>query len=174
MARVGLAVVGGCSGCLAVLVDESVAGGVSSDRLAGPIGDDFAGRRVGVAQDCDAVGACCSARRIRVAALEVAVVPDEGAVQQFAAHRADPAFGIGIGDRRGGRRADDRRAVAAEHVVERGDELAGARRGSGTGSFVRWSIVKFRAAWVVQAPVGCWVMPARCTRRVSSSMKNST
>ena len=31
----------GCSGCLAVLVDESAAGGVSSDRLAGPVGDDF-------------------------------------------------------------------------------------------------------------------------------------
>src|SRR5258705_174623 len=36
--------VGGCrgggSGCLAVLVDESAAGGVSSDRLARPVGDD--------------------------------------------------------------------------------------------------------------------------------------
>jgi hypothetical protein len=35
----GLAVVGG-SGCVAVLVDESAAGGVSSDRSAGPILDD--------------------------------------------------------------------------------------------------------------------------------------
>jgi len=35
-------------------------------------------------------------------------------------------------------------------------------------------IVKFRAACAVQAPVGLVVMPARCTRRVSSSMKNNT
>jgi hypothetical protein len=38
---VGLAVVRGGSGCVVVLVDESVAGGVSSDRLAGPVRDDF-------------------------------------------------------------------------------------------------------------------------------------
>ena len=39
VARVGLAVDG--SGCLLVLVDESVAGVVSSDRSAGPIRDNF-------------------------------------------------------------------------------------------------------------------------------------
>lgn len=33
---------------------------------------------------------------------------------------------------------------------------------------------KFRAAWVVQAPVGVAVFPARCTRRVPISMKNRT
>ena len=37
---VGLAV-GSVSGCLAVLVDESAAGHVSSDRLAGAVGEDF-------------------------------------------------------------------------------------------------------------------------------------
>jgi hypothetical protein len=30
------------------------------------------------------------------------------------------------------------------------------------------------SCWAVQAPVGWLVMPARCTRRFSSSMKNST
>jgi hypothetical protein len=35
-------------------------------------------------------------------------------------------------------------------------------------------IMKFRAAWVVQTPVGFVVMPARCTRCRSSSMKNRT
>jgi hypothetical protein len=40
VAHVGLVVVGG-SGCFAVLVDESVAGGVSSYWRAGPIGDNF-------------------------------------------------------------------------------------------------------------------------------------
>jgi hypothetical protein len=33
---------------------------------------------------------------------------------------------------------------------------------------------KLRAAWVVQVRVGWVVMPARCTRRRSSSMKNRT
>jgi hypothetical protein len=37
---VGLAV-GSVSGCLAVLADESAAGGMSSHRLAGAVGDDF-------------------------------------------------------------------------------------------------------------------------------------
>ena len=38
-------VVGIVSGCLAVLVDESVAGGVSLDRPAGPVLDDFRSAR---------------------------------------------------------------------------------------------------------------------------------
>ena len=33
---------------------------------------------------------------------------------------------------------------------------------------------RLRACWVTQAPSGLAVTPARCTRRVSSSMKNST
>ena len=33
---------------------------------------------------------------------------------------------------------------------------------------------RLRACWVVQSPVGCFVMRARRTRRVSSSIKNST
>ena len=104
---------------------------------------------------------------------ELSVVPDEGAVAELAADGADPAFRVGVRDRRVRRGANDRRAVAAEDVIERADELAGAvadqepdRRS------VR--IMKFRAAWVVQAPVGLRVMPARCTRRRSSSMKNRT
>ena len=94
--------------------------------------------------------------------------------QQFAADGADPAFRVRVRDRRVGRRADDRRAVAAEDVVERGDELAGAVADQEPDRAVGSRIMKFRAAWVVQAPVGFVVMPARCTRRVSSSMKNST
>ena len=35
-------------------------------------------------------------------------------------------------------------------------------------------IKKFRAAWVVQGPVGLVVIPPRCTRRVQISMKHNT
>src|ERR1700704_6252326 len=90
---VRLAVVGS-SGCLAVLVDESAAGGVSSDRLAGPVRDDFA--RVGRALTEAAV------RSVRVVVLdvlveelfEVSVVTDEGPVAEFAACGTDPSFRI--------------------------------------------------------------------------------
>ena len=35
-------------------------------------------------------------------------------------------------------------------------------------------IERFRACWVTQAPCGLVVMPARWTRRVACSIKNST
>ena len=57
---------------------------------------------------------------------ELSAVPDEGAVEELAAHGADPPFRVGVRDRRARRGADDRRAVASEDLVERGDELAGA------------------------------------------------
>src|ERR1700704_2705597 len=89
VAGVGLAVVGG-SGCLAVLVDESVAGGVLSDRSAGPIFDDFGVVRCALAE--------AAMRSVRVVVLDVvarelfgvAVVPDEGVVAEFASDGADP------------------------------------------------------------------------------------
>jgi hypothetical protein len=113
------------SGCLAVLVDESVAAAVSSDRSAGPIFDDFA-----------IVGCALSETAVRPTGVvvrdvfveqpfEVAVVPDEGAVQEFAAHRANPAFRERVRDGRTRRGADDRRSGASEHLIERADELAG-------------------------------------------------
>src|SRR2546430_498868 len=91
---------GGGSGCLAVLVDESAAGGVSSDRSAGPIRDDVGVVRCALPEA--AVGP------VRVVVLDVLVeemlhmlvVPDEGAVAQFAACGADPAFRVRVRDRR--------------------------------------------------------------------------
>jgi len=58
--------------------------------------------------------------------LQLSAVPDEGAVEKFAAHGADPTFRVRVRDRRVGRGADDRRAVAAEDLIERANELAGA------------------------------------------------
>jgi len=78
------------SGCLAVLVDESAAGGVSSARSAGPMFDDIA--IVGCALMQSAVGSVgVVVRDVLVQEpVEVRAVPDQGAVEEFAAHRADP------------------------------------------------------------------------------------
>ena len=57
---------------------------------------------------------------------ELSAVPDEGAVAEFAAYGADPAFRVGVRDRRGGRGANDRRTVTAEDFIECANELAGA------------------------------------------------
>ena len=59
-------------------------------------------------------------------AVELALVPDEGAVEQLAAKGADPAFGEGVGHRGPDRGLDDPEAFAVEDLVEGGDELAAA------------------------------------------------
>jgi hypothetical protein len=81
------------SGFLAVLVDESVAGGLPSDRLARPVRDNVGAVGCALAE--------AAVRAIRVVVLEVfaeellelVVVPDEGPVAEFAPDGADPAFG---------------------------------------------------------------------------------
>lgn len=111
---------------MAVLVDESAAGGVSSDRLAGPRLDDAA--IVGCALAEGPVGP------VRVVVLDVLAqelfqllaIPYEGAIEELAAHGANPAFRIRIRDRGARWCADDRRAFGSEDLVERPDELAGA------------------------------------------------
>src|SRR5439155_26155035 len=57
---------------------------------------------------------------------QLAAVPDEGAVAELAAHGTDPAFRIGVRDWGTWWRANDRRTVGAEDLVERHGELAGA------------------------------------------------
>jgi hypothetical protein len=98
---------------------------MSSDRLAGPVRDD-----VGVG--------CSLAERlvgpVGVVVLDVlaeepfelAAVPDEGAIEKLAAHAGDPAFRVGVRDRGTRWRVDNRRAVAAKDLVERGDERTGS------------------------------------------------
>ena len=98
--RVGTSHLGGStraaggSGCGAVLVDEPAAGGVASDRLAWPIVDDVVGV-VGCALVEAAVGS------VGVVVLEVLVeqsselafVPDDRAVEELVAQRANPPLG---------------------------------------------------------------------------------
>jgi hypothetical protein len=85
-----------CSGCLAVLVHEAAAGRVLSDRSAGPIRDDF-----GIVWCALAEAAEGSVRFVVLDVLgeelfELSVVPDEGAVDQFVACSADPAFRVRV------------------------------------------------------------------------------
>jgi hypothetical protein len=104
---------------LSVFVDESVAAGVSSDRSAGPILDNVA--VVGCALPEPAVWATHVVMRdvFVEEPFEAWSVPDEGPVEEFAAHGADPPFCIGVRDWGARRRADDGRAVGSEHVIER-------------------------------------------------------
>src|SRR3954465_13843846 len=99
---------GGGSGCLVVLVDDSATGGVSSDRLAGPIGDDFGVVGGPFAQRPVGPGRVVLSARpvgpVRVVVLDVVAeeppellaVPDEGAVEKLAAHGADPTFRVRV------------------------------------------------------------------------------
>jgi hypothetical protein len=164
---------GSGSGCLAVLVDESAAGEVSSDRLAGPVRD-----------GCGAVGralAECSVGPVRVVVLDVfaqelfqlPTVPDEGAVEELATHGADPAFRVSVRDWGMWWCADDRRAGLRKISSKAATNWPAPSRIRNRMSREQF-IMRFRAAWVVQCPLGLAVMPARWTRLVWSSMKNST
>ena len=56
--------------------------------------------------------------------LELALVPGDGAVEEFSAYRSDPAFGERVGHRRTDRSLEDLEAFGAEDFVETVDELA--------------------------------------------------
>ena len=56
----------------------------------------------------------------------VALVPDDGAVKQFASKGADPAFGKGVGYGDMNWSLENLVALGAEDLVEVGNELAGA------------------------------------------------
>jgi len=80
------------------------------------------------------------------------------------------------GVRRLDRRDDHLGTLGAEHVVEATTELGVPVADEERTCRRRSASIKsrLRACWVTQAPSGLAVTPARWTRRVSSSMKNST
>ena len=108
-------------------------------------------------------------------AFELVLVPDDGAVEEFASQGPDPAFGERVGDGRSDGGLEDLEAFGAEDLVEAVDELAASvtDQRPGIGESVAWRRNRLRAAWVVQAPVGLAVIPAKNTSRVVTSMKNS-
>ena len=55
---------------------------------------------------------------------ELVLVPDDGAVEEFAADGSDPPLCVGVGLWRPDRGLEDVEAFGAEYLVERVDELA--------------------------------------------------
>jgi len=56
--------------------------------------------------------------------LEVSLVPDDGAIEELAACRSDPALGKRVGHWRADRSLEDLEPFGAEDLVEGVDELA--------------------------------------------------
>jgi hypothetical protein len=108
--------------------------------------------------------------------LEVAAVEDQQPVEAFGAHGADEAFGDRVRFRCSHGRADNLDAFASEDSVEVTRELVVAITERKRTGFDRSLSVQasWRASWVTQPPPGFVVQPARCTRRLPSSMKKST
>ena len=107
--------------------------------------------------------------------VELAAVPDDGAVEELASKGADPAFGERVRHGSAYRCLEDLAAFGSEDLVEGVDELAGAVAHERPASASWWPcwINRFRAAWVVQTPLGWSVIAAKYTVRVAMSMKNS-
>ena len=104
---------------------------------------------------------------------EVAATKDQHPVETFdtdGAHEPLRIFRLRCADRR----VDHLDLFAAEHLVEGGGELAVAVVDQEACPLEQVSEAQIAACWVTQSPVGLVVQPARWTRRLPSSMKNST
>ena len=116
-----------CSGCWSVFVDESGAGGGALDRHA-----EFDHGRLSVVAGCSLVEALVWAVVVVVLdevveeSVELLLVPDEGAVEEFVADGSDPSFGERVGLWRTWWRLDRLGADGGEDVVEGAGVLAGA------------------------------------------------
>ena len=98
---------------------------------------------------------------------EVARSSDQEMVEVFAAQGADEAFGDRVRPRCSDWGADDADVGAGEYGVEGRGEFAVsiADQESNRSAQSPRLIRRLRACWVIQAPVGWAVIPARCTRR---------
>src|SRR5919198_366906 len=108
--------------------------------------------------------------------LQVEASDDQQPVQALGADRADPALreGVGVGAWTGvsTTSAPSQRKTssnARQNLASRSRSTNWTRRPRSPSTSSR-----LRACWATQAPSGLAVTPARWTRRVSSSMKNST
>ena len=102
----------------------------------------------------------------------VSSVEDQEVVEEFAADRADDAFGDRVRPWCTHRRLDDLDVDGGEHGVEGGSELgvavADQEPEASVGS--SRSMRRLRASWVSHAPVGWAVRSRMCIRRVVCSM----
>ena len=109
--------------------------------------------------------------------LQVTTADDQQPVQALGADGTDPPLRVGVRVWRLDRRDEHLGALGAEHVVEPTTELgvAVAEHKAQSPSSPRLSPgTGLRACWATQPPSGLVVTLATWTRRVASSMKNST
>jgi hypothetical protein len=109
-------------------------------------------------------------------ALELTATEDHDPVEAFASDRPDEALRERVGRRRLDRRAENLDPFAAEDLIEAVAELRVAiadqePRRYGSLGHVH---ARLRACCATHAAFGASLQPARCTRRVPSSIKNST
>jgi len=107
-------------------------------------------------------------------ALKVPTPEDEDVIQTLGANGAHEPLGEGVGSRCPDGRSDHPDALAMEHSSNGPENFASRSRTRNPTSPSRSPIARFLACWVTQAESGCAVTPARCTRRVDSSMRNKT
>ena len=96
---------------------------------------------------------------------QVAFAEDQDAVSELGSNGQDEAFGEAVRSRTARRDLHGIDAGAGQDGVERGGELAARSRTRNRDVAARSSrsISRFRACWVVQAPVGWLVAPRMCT-----------
>ena len=130
----------GWSGGLSVFVDESGASGRFHGSEVASLG---AGRRVGGEWRSLVDGPVGPVIVVVVdvvadEAFELVPVPDDGAVEELAAHRSAPTLSKSVSHRGPDGRLQDLEAFGVEDLAERVDELAGSvsDQGPSTGEFV--------------------------------------
>ena len=106
--------------------------------------------------------------------VELTRAEDQQPVQALGACGPYQALGVRVGLRRAKRRQDHLDTLGAEDFVEAGDALRVAVTDQEPDILERAGEAEVARLWVTDWPSGFVVAPARCTRRVCSSMKNST
>jgi hypothetical protein len=105
---------------------------------------------------------------------EVAPAEDQEPVETPVADGADEPLCVAVRLWCLHRRLDDLDFFAAEQLVEGSGELASAIVDQETRPLENVGELRLRACWTSQAPDGFEVHPAKWTRLLPSSMKNST
>jgi hypothetical protein len=106
--------------------------------------------------------------------LQLAPVEDQQTIEALAANGSDETLGERVRPRRPDGGLDDPHTVGAEHLVEAGGELGVSIPDEELGRTGSLGEGALRACWTTHSPTGVAVMPLRCTRRVSISIKNRT
>jgi hypothetical protein len=88
--------------------------------------------------------------------LELSPIPDDGAIEQFAAQSADPTFRVRVRDRGPHRTLQDLHVVAAEDLIEGVDERLPRSRTNAPASAnsSRWLWVPETLSWLVRLCFG--------------------